>query len=171
MAHNIHMTALTDELHQRIGGHTGTHLAAVIGLLAAASVEIKIEPVLDDGLVAAAAQRHFNTQGCKVVSFLKGLTVHTQTDGNRCGQAGGTGNFMDAFQQGELLRHSPFQITLFKHKQIAVSFQLAQKALEPLRPGSDFIAQFGIHAGNGTFRQILGEFLVIVDEDNGHHRT
>ena len=171
MAHDIDMAALTDELHQGIGHDTRTNLAAVICFLTASAVKAEIVAVLDDCLVATTTQGHFDTQGSKVIAFLKGSTVHTHTDGNGCRYARRTRDLMDALQQGELVGNRLLQIPFFKKKQVAVSLQLSQQAAKAFRPGRDGIAQLCIQTGNGRFRQVLGQFLIIIDQNDGHHRT
>ena len=78
---------------------------------------------------------------------------------------------MDAFQQRELIFNGLFQIPFFKNEQVSVSLQFSQQAAETVCPCGNGIAQFGIHAGNGTFRQILRQFLIVVNENQRHHRT
>ena len=108
VSHNEYPAALADQLHQRIGRHTGAHLAAVIRFPVPSAVEIEVDPILDDRLIAAPAQRHFDAQRGKVIAFLEALAVHAQADGNGGGQAGGIDNLVNVFQQGELVFLRPF---------------------------------------------------------------
>ena len=108
VSHDEHPSALADQLHQGIGRHTGTYLAAVIRFPVPPAVEIEVDPILDDRLIAAAAQCHLDAQRGKIVAFLEALAVHAQTDGNGGGQAGGIDNLVNVFQQGELIFLRPF---------------------------------------------------------------
>ena len=108
VSHDEHPAALADQLHQGIGRHTGAHLAAVIRFPVPSAVEIEVDPILDDRLIAATAQRHLDAQGGKVIAFLEALSVHAQADGNGGGQAGGIDDLVNVFQQGELVFLRPF---------------------------------------------------------------
>ena len=170
VAHDEHMAALTDELHQGIGGDPGAHLAPVIRLPLPSAIEAEIEPILDDRLVAAPAQSHFDAQGREIIALVKAGSVHAQADGKGGGQAGGVGNLMDGFQQGKLIVHRPLQIPLFKNKQEPVTLQLAEQTAVALCPLGNGLVQPGVHGGNGAFRQVLGQLLVVIDQNNGYHR-
>ena len=171
MPHDEHMAALTDELHQGIGGNPGANLASVIRLPLPAAVEAEIEPILDNRLVAAPAQSHFDAQGRKIIALVKAGSVHAQADRKGGGQAGGVGNLVDGFQQGKLIVHRPLQIPLLENKQEAVALQLAKQTAVALRPLGNGLVQPGVHGGNGAFRQVLGQFLVVVNENDGNYRT
>ena len=60
MAHDEHAARLCDELGKGRGHHTGFDLRAALRLLRAPAEEREVIAVLDDGLIAAAGQRHFN---------------------------------------------------------------------------------------------------------------
>ena len=170
MSHNEHPAALADQLHQRIGRHTGTHLAAVIRFPVPSAVEIEIDPVFDDRLVAAPAQRHLDAQRGKIIAFLEALAVHAQTDGNGGGQAGGIDDLVNVLQQRELIFLRPFQIPLLENKQETVALQPAEQSAVALRPPGDGLVELGVQGGNGAFRQVFGQFFIVVDENDGHHR-
>ena len=170
MSHDEHPAALTDQLHQGIGRHTGTHLAAVIRFPVPSAVEIEVDPILDDRLIAATAQRHLDAQGGKVIAFLEALAVHAQADGNGGGQAGGIDDLVNVFQQGKLVLLRPFQVPLLENEQETVALQPAKQAAVALRPPGDGFVQLGVQRGNGAFRQVFGQFLIIVDENDGDHR-
>ena len=78
---------------------------------------------------------------------------------------------MHGFQQREFTLHRPVQVPLFKDKQEAVALQPAQKPVVFLGPLGDGIVELGIQCGNGALRQILGQFLKVVNKDNAHHRA
>ena len=67
MAHDEHAARLCDELGKGRGHHTGFDLRAALRLLGAPAEEREVIAVLDDGLIAAAGQRHFNGKGGKIV--------------------------------------------------------------------------------------------------------
>ena len=171
VSHDEHMAALADQLHQRVGGDPGANLAAVIRLPVPSAVEAEIEAVLHHRLIAAPAQGHFNAEGSEIVALLKIPAVHAKADGDGRGQASGIGDLVDAFQQGKLAVHCPLQVPLFKNEQEAVSFQLPQQPVVALRPLGDGVVELGIHIGNGAFRQVFCQFLIVVNEDNGDHRA
>ena len=139
--HDKHMACLPNQLHQGVGGDTGTHLAAILGFGAAAAVEGEIEAVFDDGLITATAEGHFNAQSCEIVSLLKVLRVNPHSHGHGGGQTCGVGNLVNVLQQGELVLDGTVQILLFKNKQETVSLQPAQQTVIIVRPLSDGIAE------------------------------
>ena len=169
--HDKHLAALADKLHKGTRRNPGAHLAAVLRLHAAATEEGKIHPILDDRLVAAPAQRHFDAQRCEIIGFLKAAAVHAQADGHGGRQTGGTGDAVDILQQGEFMIHCILQIPLFKHEQESVPFQLSQKPLVRLRPEGDGIVELGIESRDGAFREVAGQLLIVIHHDDGHHRA
>ena len=171
MTHDEHMITLGNELHKRVGGNTGTHLAAVIGFLAAAAVKIEIEPILDNGLIAAPAQSHFDAQSRETVALFKIRAVYAHAHGNRGRQSGGADNPVNILQQGELVGFGSFQIPALKNEQKTVPLQPPQKPFIVLRPAGNGIVQPGVQVGNGAFRQVLGHFFVIINEDDGNYRA
>ena len=144
VSHDEHPAALADQLHQGVGRDTGTNLAAVGGFLIPAAVEGEVETILHNGLITAAAQSHFNTQGSKVVALIEVGAVYPQTDGNGGSQTRGTENLMDLLQKGKLVLRSPQQIPLFKDKQEPVPLQLPKQAVILLRPLGDSIVELGV---------------------------
>ena len=171
MAHDQHAAALTDQLHQGVGGHAGTDLAALLRFFIAAAVEIKIQPVLYHRLVTTAAQRHFDGQGGKPVALLKGLALYTQTEGDGCGQACRAGDCVDVLQNRELILDCPLQVLLFKNEQIAVSLQAAEQAVIALRPLGDGIVDLCIECRNCTLTQIFYQLFVVIHQYDRHHGT
>ena len=171
MAHDEHMAGLPDQFHQGVAGNAGADLAPAVCLLGAAAEEGKVQTVFDNCLVTAAAQGHLDGKGSKIVTFFKISAVNTQAEGNGGRQAGRVDHLMDILQQGELLLLGMLQMPLFKHQQVTVSLQLAQQAVIGLRPGGDGIVDLSIHGGNGGFGQVHGQFLVVIHQNNGHHRT
>ena len=171
VSHNEHLAALPDQLHEGVGGDTGTHLAAVIGFGTLAAVEGEVDPILDNRLVAAPAEGHLDGQSGEVVAFLEVGAVHAQTDGHGRGKPGGTFDLMNALQQGELVLGGPGQIPFFKNEQEAVALQLPQKAVIPVGPLGNGIAQLGVQGGDGAFGEILGQLLIVVHQNDGNHGT
>ena len=171
VTHDKYMVTLGNELHDGIGRYPGPDLAAVLSLFAAAAIEIKIEPVLDNRLVTAPAQGHFYAQSGKAVALFKVGPVYTQANGNGSRQAGGALNFVDVLQQGEFVCLCPVQIPFFKDEQESVPLQPTQQAPVVLRPLCNGLIQTCIELGNGTFRQVLGHFLIVIDQNNGNHRA
>ena len=165
------MVGLTDQLHQGTCGNTGADSAAVFCFRAATTVEREVEPVLDNSLIAAAAQRHFDAKGCKLISLFKVFCIHAQTHGDGCGKTGRIHNLVDIFKQRELILYRPCQIPLFKDKQETVPLQTAQQSVIFVRPLSDGIAQLGVQCRNAVFRQILCQLLIVVHQNDGNHRT
>ena len=78
---------------------------------------------------------------------------------------------MNILQQGELVGFGSFQIPALKNEQKTVPLQPPQKPFIVLRPAGNGIVQPGVQVGNGAFRQVLGHFLIIINENDGNHRT
>ena len=171
VAHDEHLAALADELHEGIGGDTAADLAVALSFFGAAAVEVEIHPVLHNSLVAAAAQGHFNGKRCELVGLLEGLRIHTNTDGHRGCQAGGVGDLVNILQQGEFAVHQLLQIPLFKDEQEAVALQAAKQAVIVLGPVGDGIVDAGIHGRGSALAHVLGQFLVVVHHDQADHRA
>ena len=77
---------------------------------------------------------------------------------------------MDLLQQRELILGGPLQIPLLKDEQEPVALKLAQQSVVTVSPLGDGVAQLGVQRGDGVFRQVLGQLLIVVDEDDGYHR-
>ena len=63
------------------------------------------------------------------------------------------------------------QVPLFKDEQETVALQLAQQTAVPFRPLGNGVVQAGIEGGNGAFCQIFGQFFVVINQNDGDHRT
>ena len=71
----------------------------------------------------------------------------------------------------EFLPDGSVQIPFLKDKQEAVSLNAAKQAIVAIRPFCDHIVQLCVQIICGTLGQILGQLLVIVNEDQRHHRA
>ena len=171
MAHEEHLAAVPDELHQGVGHDTGFDLGALFQLLAAAAVELKGGLGLDNGLVATTGQGHVDAQGRILVQFLQGALAFAHADGQRGAEALAVLHLMDGLQNGELARGELQQAMLLKNKQIPVPLQAADDALGGLGPVVDVPVDVG---GKGGFFRLAGVFhqlLIAVDDDESHRRA
>ena len=171
VSHDEHLAALVDQLRHGIGHHPGTNLAAVIRFLGTPAVEGEVEAIFDHRLIAAPAQRHFNRQRREFVALIIRRSIHAQAKGNRRANSCRIRHLMDLLQQRELILNGLIQSALFKNKQEPVPFQLAKQSLIAFRPLGDGIIELGVHGGNRAVSQILGQLVIVVHQDDGHHRS
>ena len=171
VTHDVNVAGFGDELHQGIGGDPGAHLAPVVDLLAPSAVEGEVQPILDDRLIAAAAQAHLHCQSGELIALLKGGAVHAQTEADGRRQPGGVGDRVHLLQDGELVGDGILQIPLLEDQQIAVALHAPQQSVVVLRPGGDGLVDVGVEVGGGGFGQVLGQLLIVVDEDDGNNGT
>ena len=170
MAHHKDLAALSDELRQGIGRHPGANFGTVIRLLGAAAVEGEIVPVLDHRLVAAPGQGHLNAEGSKVVTLFKAGSVPPDSQGNGGSNACGADHLADLLQEVELVFNGHLQIPYLEHEEEAVSLQPPEHTVIVLGAAGDHLVELCVQGGDGALRQVLGELVIIVHQDNGHHR-
>ena len=171
VAHDEDPPGLHDQLRQGGGHDAGFDLCAALGGLVAAAEEGKVVTVLDDGLVAAAGQGHFDGQSGKIVILAEVHAVLADADGHGGSNACRVGGTAHGFQQGELVLGHASQILGFKEQQIAVAFQLAQKAAVAVCPLADLGVDLRVETGNDRVGQIVGQFVVVVYQNDGYHWT
>ena len=171
VAHDEDFAGLGDEFRERIGYDAGFDLGAPFRLLGLAAVEREVVPVLDDGLIAAAAQRHLNTQRGKTVVFGKRCAVFAEAQGQRGSDTRGVYHFPDGFQNGELVLHKFRQVLGFKQEQIPVALQLPQQTVHAVGPGRQAVVDGGVDGGHHAVGQIADQLIVVVHQQNGYDGT
>lgn len=102
VSHEEDLAGLGDELGEGRGDDPRLDLGAPLGLLGAAAKEVEVIFILDDSLVAAAAQRHFDGEVGEAVVLLEGRAVLADADRQRSRHARGVGDGADVVENGEL---------------------------------------------------------------------
>ena len=169
MAHDEDRGGLGDQLRQGACHDTGLDLGAPLGLPGPAAVEGEVVAVLDHSLVAAAAEAHFHTQGGELIVLLEALAVLAYADGDGGRGAGVVGDGMDGVQDGKLFVDKMGQFPLLEQEQVTVPLQLPDNAAAHGGPAGDGVVQPGGKAGDGFIRQVGGQLVVVVHQDDAHH--
>ena len=171
VAHQEDATRLLDQRGQGGGHHAGLDLAAPLGLHRPTAVEGEVILILDDRLIAAARERHFQRKGCVIVVFLKALAVLAHAEGEGGGDAAGIGNLAGTLKQGEFALRDPVKLLALKDEQEAVALQLPQKAADLPGPCADALIQGRVEIGDFGVRQVVGQLVEIVDQNDGNDRA
>ena len=99
--HGVNGGGAGDQPAQGVGHDPALDLGAPFGLLGAAAVELEVEAIFDDRLIAAPAQGHLGGQRGELQKLCK-VGVHADADGHGGGQAVGGVDLAHRVQQGEL---------------------------------------------------------------------
>ena len=134
MAHNQHVGGLGHQLLQGTGHNPGLDLGAALGFFCLAAVEGEVVTILHHCLIAAAAQGHFDAQGCKVVAFLEIGAVFSDADAQGCGGAKIVGDIPNGVENREFCVDIVGKLPLLEDEQVAVALQPAEDAGRNLRP-------------------------------------
>ena len=76
---------------------------------------------------------------------------------------------MHLLQNGEFVGDGIVQIPLLEDQQVAVALHAAQESVVALRPGGDGLVEAGVEVGGGGLGEVFGQFLKVVDEDDGNN--
>ena len=171
VAHDEDLAGLRDELGQRSGHDAGFHARMPLRFLRASAVEREVVAILDDGLIAAAGQRHLDGEHRKGIVFFKRRAVLADAERDRRGDAGGVLDGADGVQQREFPILKLLQILGFEDEQIAVALDLAADRVQPFCPRADGVVDLCVDLGDGGVRQVVRQFVVVVDEDDGYDRA
>ena len=166
MAHDENLARLGDELGEGTGHHAGLDSCAPLGLLGPAAVEGKIVPVLDDGLIAAARECHFNRQIRERIVFLKRASVLADAKGDRRVYARGVHDGADCVQDRELALLKPGEVLAFKEQKITVALHLAAQRVKPCDPAGDSLVDLCIELRNRRVRQVAHELVVVINKND-----
>ena len=170
VTHHEDVGAIVDQVLQGVGHHTGLDLGAFFQFLGASAVELELLGRLDDHLIAAAAEGHFDAQHGKLVELRKGAFALADADGQGGGDAFFVLNMMDALQNGELICRKAQQVFVAEDKQVAVLFQTADDAVGILCPFVDGFVDLGVQVGTLGLAHALGQFFITVHHHDGNNR-
>ena len=134
MPHDQHARGVAHQLSQGVGHDAGLDLRALFDLETAAAEEFKVQPVLDDHLIAAAGQREVHRHIRKLQALGQGRGVLSQTDADRGADPVGALHLVHLLRDGELVPLHLFQILLLEHDQIAVAVVAAQDRVVAAAP-------------------------------------
>ena len=140
-------------------------------MLVSAAEEGEIVAVLDDRLIAAAGERHFDRQGGEIVILAEIHAVLADADGDGGSNAGGVGHLAHRFEQGELVLRHARQLLRLKQQQEAVALQPPQKPAVFIRPLADAGVDLRVQTGDRRVGQVVGQLVIVVHQDDGEHRT
>ena len=166
MAHDEDLARLGDELGEGTGHHAGLDPRATLGLFGPAAVESKIVPVLDDGLIAAARERHFDREIRERIVFLKRASVLADAKRDRRVYACGIHDGADRVQDRELALLKPGEVLAFKEQKIPVALHFAAQRVKPCDPAGDSLVDLCVELRNRRVRQIAHELVVVINKDD-----
>ena len=166
MTHDENLARLGDELGEGTGHHAGLDPCAPLGLLGPAAVEGKIVPVLDDGLIAAARERHLDREIRERIVFLKRASVLADAKGNRRVYARGVHDGANCVQDRELALLKPGEVLAFKEQKIPVALHFAAQRVKPCDPAGDSLIDLCIELRNRRVRQIAHELVVVINKND-----
>ena len=171
VAHDQHLRRVADQLAECVGNHAALDLGALLNLFAQSAEEGKVEFILDNRLVAAAGQRHVDSESGKLIAFRKRFAVASDTDGQSSYNALVVLNLAHLLQNGELARDQLVQLGVFDHEDILVTVVLAQYGARVLHPGKQTFINARQNVGFFRVGGVLDQLLVVVDRDNRDSRT
>ena len=169
VAHDKHPGGVGHQLAQGVGHDPALDLGALLQLLGAA-VELKVELVLDNRLVAAPAQGHLHRQGRVLEQLGQGVGVLADSDGQGGLDARGADHLPHRLQDGELALLKLGQKPLLKDKEVAVPLVPAEQPLGRGHPLGQPLVDAAAHGGAGGVGGPLHQLLIVVHGENPHHR-
>lgn len=116
------------------------------------------------------AEGHFNAQRSEIIGFLIGGAVFADAEADGGRHAGGVDDLPDVVEQEEFLFDHARQQVGLKHKKVSVAFDLTEQAARPFCPAPDGVVDGDVEGGDVVVREIIGEFIVIIHQNDGHHR-
>ena len=137
VAHDKNLARLRNQLGQRARHHAGFYARMALGLLGAPAIEREIVAVFDDGLVAAARERHFNRQRGKRIVLFKRRAVLADAERDCRGDTRGICDLADAVENRELALLQPLQVLVFKDEQVPVALDFAAQRVQAVDPCAD----------------------------------
>ena len=159
-----------DQLAQCVGHDPALDLGVPLRLLGTAAVKLKVKPVFDHRLVAAPGEGHLYGKACKV-HHVPEAGVHADADGEGGADAVGADDLVDGVYNGELALAELVQILLLKDAEIPIPVIPGEQPPRRLEPGSDLVLHRGPEAAAGLVVGVADQILIVVDEENGHHRA
>ena len=100
--HDQHLRGRGRQLPQGVGHDPALDLGTLLQLLGTSTVELKVDLVFNNRLVAAPGQGHLHRQRGVLKQLIQSLRVPANADGQRGRNAVGTQDSMDRVQHGEL---------------------------------------------------------------------
>ena len=168
MAHDKDLTGIGDQLAEGVGHHAGLDLRALFGGLRLAAVELKIEAVAHDDLIAAARERHLDGQARVLEKRLVIVRVLADADGERRGDAVLGDNGAHRVEHAELALEQRIVMLFRQQQQIAVAVVLAQKPLRARHPRADLFVDLREHRRARRLGAGLHQLLVVIEHEHGH---
>ena len=129
VSHDEDLACVGNELAEGIGHHAGFDLCALFGGFRLAAVELEVEAVAHDDLVAAARERHFNREHGVLVERFVVVHVLAHADGERCGHAVLSDDASHRVKHGEFALEQLLILLLGRDEHVAVAVEFAQQAV------------------------------------------
>ena len=164
MTHDEHLRRIADQLAERIGDYAALDLGALFDLLAQTAEELEAVTVLDDGLIAAARERHVDGKTGVLVALRERLAVAADTDGKR------RNNALMVLKHRELFRRQLVQLGVLDDKDVLVAVIFSHDGARILDPRGQTPVDAGEDAGLLRVGRILDELLIVVDGDHRNGR-
>ena len=170
VSHDIDRARLPDELGQRTRHHAGFDARMPLRFLGAAAVEGEVEPVLDDGLVAAAGKGHLDGEGREAVILREAPAVLADAERDRRGHAAGGRDVAHVLQDAEPAVLQAGKILALEDQQIPVAFDLAAQRLQSRRPVGHDVVELRVERGDGRVGEVGSQLVVVIDQDDRDDR-
>ena len=171
MAHNQHVLAGIEQLAQGCRHDTGLNFGALLDALGHAAIEFVAVFILDSCLVAAASQRHIQRLSGELFSLQKALSVASDTDGEGGRHLVVCVDLAHGIEDGKAFLDDGAHVSLLKRHKVTVLFQLFDDAVVVFDVTFDLILDLAHDLGALVFARALQQLLIVVDEDDGDHRT
>ena len=157
------------QLAQGVGHDPALDLGALFGLLGPAAVELEVELVLDNRLIAAPGQSHVDGQRGILEQLLEAVGILADADGHGGRDARLVVDGVDGIQYGELLLLELGQVLLLKDEEVVVPVVPAEEASGGSGPLVQLLVDLAEQGGAGVVAQALEDLLIVVQQEDGHH--
>ena len=171
VTHNQHIRAGIEQLHQSRCHDSGLDLGALLNSLRNTAVEFVAVLVFDRCLVAASSQRHIQRLTGKLFCLQKALCIPAYADGKGRGHPAVGVDFSHGIQDGETFLDNAAHIPLLKGNKEAVLLQLFNHAVVVFDITFNLVFDLAHNLRAFIFTRALQQLLVVVDEDDGCHRS
>ena len=169
MAHDDYLRGVHDELAHGVCHDAGLDLRPSLDGHGATAVKLEVQAVLDDGLVAAARERHLYTERGVLEALLEGLGVLPYAYAYRRGNARGSRHLADAVEYGELVVYEFLQILLLEDEDVSVAVVLGEIPADARSPDVYPIVDIRKERGLDRVGRVAEKLVVVIEHDYAHH--
>ena len=171
VAHDKDLGRIPDQFRKCIRHHAGLDFRSALNLQAAASEELKADPVFDDRLISSAGKRKFGSDIRKLKALLQCGCVFPEPDTDAGRDPGRILHLMQLFEDGEFIGAHTLQILLLKNDKIAVAVIAAQDPVILFAPVMKMVFHRIPKIILDALRIVPDQLIQVIDHDDSGYRA